>query len=134
MKTVTIKQGAMMPGSPHDVYELLMDEKQHEEFTGDTAQISRSVNGSFTTFGGWATGKNIELVKDKKIIQTWRGSDWPEGSESTITIKLLPAKSDTKLMFSQTGVPSGLAADVEKGWREYYWAPMKKLLGSRRKA
>ncbi len=124
----------MMPGSPHEVYELLMDEKQHETLTGDSADISRKVGGSFTTFGGWATGKNVELVKDRKIVQTWRGSDWPDGHYSTITVALKGTGSGTKLMFTQTGVPAPLASDVAKGWREYYWAPMKKLLGKRRTA
>ena len=128
MKTTTIKQGGMFPGTPHEVYELLMDSAKHASFTGEEAKISRSVGGTFTTFGGWANGKNVELVKDKKIVQTWRADDWPEEQYSTITIHLIKAPKGTKLLFSQTDVPANKAKDIAQGWREYYWEPMKKVL------
>lgn len=129
MKTTTIKQGAMMPGTPHQVFELLMDSTKHASFTGGEAKISRKVGGSFSIFDGWAEGKNLEVVKDKKIIQHWRGSDWPAGHFSTVTFTLLPApKGKTKLLFLQTAVPVSVAKDVAQGWRDYYWAPMKAAL------
>ncbi|MBI4426822.1 MAG: SRPBCC domain-containing protein [Candidatus Kerfeldbacteria bacterium] len=90
----------MLPGTPHQVYELLMDEKQHASFSGGEASISQKVGGAFSTFDGWASGKNVELIPDKKIVQTWRADDWPAGHYSTITIKLLKApraKSRTPL-------------------------------------
>ncbi len=130
MKTVTIKQGCMLPGSPRQAYELWMDSKQHAAVTGDAATISRTVGGKFATFGGWATGKNIELVPDKKIVQSWRGEDWPAGHYSTLTGQLLPATGGTKLLFSQTNVPASVAKSVAEGWRDYYWEPMKKILST----
>lgn len=130
MKTTTIKQGGMFPGTPHQVYELWMDAKKHGSFTGGTAKIDRKVGGKFTTFDGWATGENIELVPDKKIVQAWRGEDWPAGYYSTITIKLLPTKKGTKLIFTQKDVPVSVAKDVADGWRQYYWEPMKRALAT----
>lgn len=129
MKTTTIKQGAMMPGTPHEVFELLMDSKKHAEFTGGEASIERKIGGAFNTFDGWATGTTIELIKDKKIVQKWRGSEWPTGHFSVATFTLLPAPGgNTKLLFSQTDVPTAFAKDIAKGWREFYWIPMKNLL------
>ncbi len=119
----------MFPGTPHQVYELWMDSKRHAAFTNGEARISRKIGGSFSTFDGWASGKNIELIPDKKIVQTWRGDDWPDDHVSAITIRLLPAKGGkTKLLFVQTDVPAGVAKDVAKGWRDFYWGPMKELL------
>ncbi|MFH1207639.1 MAG: SRPBCC domain-containing protein [Patescibacteria group bacterium] len=126
--TISIKQGCMLPGTTRQVYELWMDEKKHAEVTGGKATISRAVGGEFATFGGWATGKNIELNPDKKIIQTWRADDWPAGHFSTLTVHLLPAPGGTKLLFTQTGVPIERAKSVAVGWKEYYWEPMKKFL------
>jgi len=128
MKTITIKQGGMFPGTPHQIYELWMDSKKHASFTGGTVKMGRKIGGTFTTFDGWATGENIELAPDKKIVQTWRGEDWPTGHYSTITIRLLPAKGGTKLLFTQTDVPTAVAKDVAEGWRQYYWGPMKQTL------
>jgi activator of HSP90 ATPase len=129
MKLVSIKQGGIFPGSSHDIYELWLDETKHAQLTGSQAKISRKVGGSFTTFDGWATGTNIELVRDKKIVQTWRGEDWPDKHYSTLTIKLIPIKGGkTKLLFRQTAVPAEVAKDVSSGWREFYWEPMKRML------
>jgi len=41
---------------PHDVYEMLMDEKKHARFTAGAAQISRDVGGAFVTNNGYSTG------------------------------------------------------------------------------
>ena len=117
-----------MPGTPHQVFELLMDEKKHAAFTGGEAKMSRQVGGSFVTFDGWASGKNVELVPDKKIVQTWRGDDWPPGHFSTVTFQLVKAPKGTKLLFTQADVPLSVAKDIAKGWREYYWTPMKEFL------
>ena len=119
-----------MPGTPHQVFELLMDSKKHAAFTGGEANISRKVGGVFHTFDGWSDGKNVTLTKDKVIEQTWRASDWPAGHYSTIKFMLLPGpKGTTKLLFSQRGIPKSKAKDIAQGWHEYYWEPMKAALG-----
>ncbi len=134
MKTTTIRQGAMMPGTPHQVFELLMDRKKHAAFTGETAAISRRVGGSFKVYGDWATGTNLEIIEDKKIVQKWRGADWPAGHFSVVTFKLLPAPGGkTKLLFTQTDVPARLAKEIAQGWRDFYWFPMKEFLTSGQK-
>ncbi|MFA5051577.1 MAG: SRPBCC family protein [Patescibacteria group bacterium] len=126
--TTSVKQGGLVPGTPHQVYEVWMDSDKHSQLTGSEATISRVVGGEFTTFGGWATGKNIELIPDKKIIQTWRADDWPAGHFSTLTVHLLPAPGGTKILFTQTGVPLSLAKSVAQGWKDFYWEPMKKYI------
>lgn len=118
----------MLPGTPAEVYSLLMDSKKHAALTGDEASISRNIGGSFSTFGGWAEGKNIELVPNKKIVQTWRAGDWPAGHYSTITLILIKAPNGTKLLFSQKNIPAQHAKSIAQGWRDYYWTPMKAAL------
>lgn len=121
----------MMPGTPHQVFELLMDSTQHSALTGGQTKINRRVGGQFSIFDGWAVGTNIELVKDKKIVQLWRGADWPIGHYSTAIFTLRPAPGgQTKLLFNQTDVPIGVAKAIAQGWRDYYWAPMKEVLRS----
>ena len=131
MKIKIIKQGAMLPASPAVVYQYLLDSKLHSKFTGDVATISKKVGGKFSTFSGYATGKNLVLVPGKKIVQTWRAADWPKGAESEITFLLKPTKGGTKLMFTHKGVPEGFVEDVTSGWKEYYWEPLKEILGKK---
>ncbi len=124
----TIKQSATFKAGAHDVYEALMDAKKHAAFTGGRAVISREAGGRFSTFDGYAEGKNVELVPDKKIVQTWRASDWPEGIYSEVTFELQETNGKTRLVFTQTGVPDESAGAIAQGWREFYWKPLKEML------
>ena len=128
METKTIRQTVILKASPHDVYEALMDSKKHAKFTGGKASISREVGGKFSTYDGYAEGVNQELVPDKKIVQTWRADDWPEGHYSKVSFSLSKVGGGTRLTFTQTGVPEEQQQDVSQGWQDYYWAPMKEML------
>ena len=128
MQTKNIRQTAMFKADPNLVYEALMDAKQHARFTGGKAMISRKVGGKFSVFDGYAEGVNLELVPGEKIVQTWRAADWPAGYYSKATFILKPAAGGTRLTLSQTGVPEDQYEDISRGWRDYYWAPMKEML------
>ena len=130
MKTKTFKQTVIFKASPHDVYEALMDSKKHSEFSESKANISRDVGGKFTAYDGWIHGENLELVQDKKIVQTWRGNDksWPKGHNSRVTFELKKVKEGTELKFTHDDVPEDWYDDLSKGWEEQYWAKMRKML------
>ncbi|MBI3573023.1 MAG: SRPBCC domain-containing protein [Candidatus Kerfeldbacteria bacterium] len=123
----TIKQSVTIKASPKEVYEALLDSKKHSLITGDTAKMSRTVGGSWSAFGGYATGKNLELVPNKKIVQTWRASDWPAGHESTATFSLAKTKDGTKIVFTHVHVPANQIRSIAGGWQEYYWEPLKRF-------
>jgi activator of HSP90 ATPase len=125
LKTKDLKQVAMIPASPKEVYEMLMDSKKHSAFTGADAKISPKVGSRFSVWGGSIVGKTIKLVKNKEIVQEWREESWPEGHYSTVKFMLRPAGKNTKLMFSQKGIPASRYKDISDGWKEYYWGPMK---------
>ena len=79
-------------------------------------------------YGGDIQGKNLELVPDQKIVQSWRYSDWPEDHYSMATFALEPTEKGTRLTFTQIDVPDDKYEDIKQGWKDYYWAPIKKLL------
>lgn len=125
MKTKTLRQSVTFPVAPRAVYEALMDSKQHAAFTGDTASISRKVGGRISAWGGYISGKNLELVANKKIVQSWRASDWPQGALSTVTFTLTKSGQGCKLTFVQTGLPEDQHEEIKQGWVDYYWKPLK---------
>jgi activator of HSP90 ATPase len=127
METKNIRQYATFKASPHDVYETLMDSKKHGKLTGSKASVSRKVGGKFSIYEGEIEGKNLKLVPDKKIVQSWRYSDWPAGHFSKATFALEAVVGGTRLAFTQIGVPAELRDDVAQGWRDYYWSPMKEM-------
>ncbi len=129
--TKTVRQTVLFNATPHEVYEALLDSRTHSAFTGGKARIVRRVGGSFSAFGGWATGKIRELEKDRKIVQTWRTDDFrARDPDSTLTFTLRARGPRTALTMVHTGLPDGQAADVRKGWTDYYWKPLKAFLRS----
>ncbi|MEI8061582.1 MAG: SRPBCC family protein [Candidatus Berkelbacteria bacterium] len=123
-----IAQTEIFDAEPVQVYGVFMNAQSHAAFTNAAARIDDKVGGEFEVWDGYATGKNLELIPNKKIVQSWRASDWPEGIESTITIELSVDNGKTKMEFTQTGIPDEFAADFEQGWTDYYWQPMKEYL------
>ena len=131
MKTKTIKQTAIFHCAPLEVYNLLMNEKKHAQFTVAPAVISKKVGGKFSVYGNYATGENLELIAGKKIVQTWRSSDWPENATSVVTFSMQETKDGTRLSFTQTGVPEEDYESIKQGWIDFYWEPMKQMLESK---
>lgn len=129
VKTKTIIQKINFQCTPHELYDALMDSKKHSHFTDAKAVISDKIGGSFSTYGGYSSGKNVELVKDKKIVQTWRAEDWPDGHFSAVTFEMKKSPSGgTLLVFTQEELPVSVAKDIEAGWKLYYWKPLKLFL------
>jgi activator of HSP90 ATPase len=123
-----IKQTVTFKVPPHEVYESLMDSAKHAAFTGSAAEISREVGSEYSAYDGYITGKNIELVPDKKIIQSWRAVDWPEGYFSRITFEFTPIPAGTRMDFTHADLPEGTEDEFTQGWIDNYWEPMKKFL------
>lgn len=133
MKTRTIRQSAWFDAPAHDVYELLMDSRKHTQLAGGAkCSISRKVGGRVSISDGYITGENIELVPDKKIVQSWKAEEdcWPDGHFSKVTFSLKPYRGGTQLVFTQTGVPVVCGKRFDSGWKDYYWTPMRDLLAA----
>jgi activator of HSP90 ATPase len=128
MKIKTIRQSVTIKATPHEVYEAMMDSRKHSKLTGSKASISRKIGGKFTAYGKYISGANLGLVPDKKIVQSWRGSDWPKGHYSKVTFSLKKVRNSTRLIFRQSGLPEKYYKDINQGWRDFYWKPMKEML------
>jgi activator of HSP90 ATPase len=130
METKTVDQSVTFQASAHQVYEMLADSAKHTAFTGVPAEISREVGGEFSAYGGALTGKNLELVPDKRIVQSWRAAsdEWPEDHYSTAIFALEESGGKTRLSFTQAGVPVDAYENISKGWHEHYWSKIKEAL------
>jgi len=131
-KLAGIKQTVTVKASPVQVYEMLMDSKKHAELTGSPAKISTRVGGKFTAWDGYITGKNLELVKGKKIVQEWSTTEWPEGyPPSRLEITLAEKGEWTLLTMVHSKVPAEQRDDYAEGWTDYYWTPLRQHFESK---
>jgi len=128
-KEKSIEQEIIIKGTPHEIYEVFMDAKKHSKLTESKAKVSREVGGSFSIYEGALSGKNVELIQDEKIVQTWRGNgeNWPKRYYSTITLVLEPVDNGTLIKFTHIDIPEGAYESVKKGWDNYYWDPLKEM-------
>ena len=131
MKIKTIRQSVTFRGAtPREVYEAIMDSKKQTKATGMKAKMTRKIGGAYTAGDGYITGRNLELVPDKLIVQSWQADEdaWPKEHFSIVRFRFTKTPAGTRLDFSHSGVPAALAVDTAGGWHEWYWEPMKLAL------
>jgi len=137
-----IHQEPVFKASRRRVYEALTDAKQFEKVvqfsaamkTGmapgtKAAEMAREVGGAFALFGGYVTGRHLELVPNERIVQAWRAGGWDPGDYSIAKFQLVEQGAGTKIVFDHTGFPKGKAEHLAEGWRINYWEPLEKFLG-----
>jgi activator of HSP90 ATPase len=90
--------------------------------------ISREAGGAFALFGGYITGRHIELVPNERIVQAWRAGGWPPAAYSIVKFELADEGAGTKLVLDHTGFPDGTAEHLAGGWKVNYWEPLEKYL------
>ena len=136
----SIHQEPILKASRKRIYEALTDAKQFDKviqlsgvmqsmhLPDKPAEISREGGGAFTLFGGYITGRHVELVPNERLVQAWRTGSWPKGVYSIARFELVEQGSGTKIVFDHTGFPKGEAEVLASGWKAHYWEPLAKLL------
>ena len=92
------------------------------------AHIAAEPGGAFALFGGYITGRNIELSPHVRIVQAWRAASWAPHIYSVARFELAPHPDGVKLSFDQTGFPNEEAMSLASGWQHHYWEPLAKVV------
>jgi len=133
LKFSSITQSVTVKAGPDQVFDAYMDSKKHAAVTGSPAKMSSAVGGNFTAWEGYIHGKNLKLVKGKRILQEWSTTEWPKGyPPSLLEITLTKTKGGTRLKMVHSKVPAEQRDDYAQGWRDYYWKPLKAYFESNR--
>ena len=114
-----------LPTTAQKVYEAWLSNEGHTNMTGGAAQISDKVGDTFTAWDDYITGKNLELEPDKRIVQSWRTTQFEEHEEdSRLEILLEESDGKTELTLIHTNVPES-GEHYIKGWENHYFEPMR---------
>ena len=116
--------------SPHEVYELIIDEKKHQQFSNSYVEIEREIGGKCNWYNSMF-GEILVLEQDKQIIHTWRGNDWPVDHYATVHFDFKEIPDGTLIEFKLEDIPDVEplnTIDWEKGWETAYWKPMREWL------
>lgn len=138
-----IRQEVVFKAKRQRVYEALTDSKQFDAVTrlsdalalvtavgAKPTTISLEVGGSMTLFGGYVTGRNLEMLPGERLVQAWRAGSWKPGEFSVVRFVLSDDGENTKLVFDHGGFPAGQGDSLAAGWHSHYWTPMAKYLAA----
>ncbi|MCS6971465.1 MAG: SRPBCC domain-containing protein [Leptospiraceae bacterium] len=116
-----------LPATAKQVYDAWLDSAQHTAMTGKKAVMSREVGGSFSVWDGYVEGKNLLLIENRKIVQSWRAKEFhDEDPDSVVAIQLSEKFGVTEVEIEHSDLPPGKAAEYQEGWFEYYVDPMQR--------
>jgi uncharacterized protein YndB with AHSA1/START domain len=136
-----IHQELLFNASPQRVYGALTNGKSFDAITrlsdGDArllasgakpTAINAEVGGTFTLFGGYVTGRNLEMLPDERLVQAWRAGSWKAGAFSIAAYSFVKEGAKTKLLFDHRGFPEGEGSSLAQGWHAHYWGPLTTFL------
>jgi activator of HSP90 ATPase len=136
-----IHQEVVFQASRARVYETLTDARRFDAVVrlsaamqsgmvqaGSPTEISPNVGGTFSLFGGYLTGRHVELVPGLRIVQVWRAASWNPGEHSIVRFELMDQGAATKVVLDHRGFPQGTGAHLAEGWHLNYWQPLEKYL------
>ena len=119
---------AILPTSPERIYAAWLDAREHTEFTGGKATVEPRVGGKHTAWDDYISGTTIELVPGRRIVQTWRTTEFPdEAPDSRLELLFEPrgGGAETTLTLIHTEIPAGQGPQYKDGWAEHYFEPMR---------
>jgi uncharacterized protein YndB with AHSA1/START domain len=131
MSTETVLVSEVISATRKRLYDAWLDSDEHSAFTAETAMIEPVVGGRHSTFSGYASGQNLALEPHRRIIQSWRTSDFPEDApDSRLEVTFEDTLGGTLVTVLHTGIPTGQSDRCREGWLTYYFAPMKTFFGA----
>lgn len=114
------------------LYQLYINAKQHSAVTGSTAKITEEEGSTYSAHGGYITGKNLHMVKNTLIVQTWRAEDWHEFDMDSILVLAFEQKGKNAVLhLTHANIPDKQTKAIDKGWHDFYWKLWKKHLAGK---
>lgn len=115
----------LFKSSAENIYNTWLNSAGHSDMTGGAATITNKIGNEFTAWDGYITGKILELETNKRILQTWRTSEFEANEEdSLVEILLNEIDGQTELTLIHTKLPVH-GDQYKKGWEDHYFIPMK---------
>ncbi|HCF56440.1 MAG TPA: hypothetical protein DFS52_00385, partial [Myxococcales bacterium] len=128
MTSDSIVVSALIPASPMRIYQAWLSSEEHAAFTGSPAHIDDRIGSAFTAADGYITGTNRDLVEGKRIVQSWRTTEFPaDAPDSLVDISFEYDKQSggTEVTLVHDEIPEGQGEQYAHGWIDYYFQNLK---------
>lgn len=128
MEELKIIIAAELNVTPNVAYNTWLDSKGHENMTGGEASFINEIDTDFTAWNGYIFGKILQLEPNKRIVQTWRTSEFEANTpDSVVEVTFETSNNGTLFTLIHTALDSKSAVEkYQVGWEEHYIQPMLK--------
>ncbi|MCZ7648265.1 MAG: SRPBCC domain-containing protein [Planctomycetota bacterium] len=127
--TRTVHLAISLPAPPARLYEMYLNPQWHAAFTGAPAKIGRKPGTPFSAFGGILTGRILQAVPKRLVVQSWRSRNWkPTELDSTLILTFLPEGGGGRIELVHVNVPESDFGGVSQGWMKFYAEPWRAWL------
>jgi len=117
------KKYYILNAPPEEVYLGLTIPTTIALWSGDLAEMSTEPGSEFSLWDGSISGKNLEFVEGKKIVQQWYFGE--EAEESIVTILLHKHSSGTSVELRHINIPDDAYDDIVDGWDDNYFGALE---------
>jgi uncharacterized protein YndB with AHSA1/START domain len=126
MKKEALRVSTTIPAAPTTLYLAWLSAEQHSAMTGGAAKIDPQVGGKVSAWNGYITGKLVILDLGRRIVMSWRTTDFPrDAADSRVEIHFEALGGSTRLTILHTDIPEGQGEKYRTGWNEHYFTPMR---------
>jgi activator of HSP90 ATPase len=119
----TFRKTFKINAEPSDIYSALTNPYTIELWSGYAAVMSEQPGSEFSYWEGDICGKNLEFIKDKKIVQEWYFGD--QEAKSVVTVTIQKDKENSLVTVEHTNIPDDDFHDIAEGWREFIMGAIK---------
>jgi uncharacterized protein YndB with AHSA1/START domain len=128
MSTDTLQLTSLIPADPPTIFAAWLDSAGHTAMTGAAARVEARAGSQFSAWDGYISGTTLEVDPGRRIVQTWRTTEFPEDApDSQLEILLEPEGQGTRVTLYHTEIPLGQGDRYRSGWEEFYFAPMRRF-------
>jgi activator of HSP90 ATPase len=122
-----IEQKVLFKGSSaRELFDIFVNPKKHSEIhRGAEAKISSIAGKGFSLLNGNLKGKNLFIVPNRMIVQTWRGNVWKKDDlDSILTLVFTDTTKGAQIDLVHSFTPDQF---IEL-WEQVYWQPIREFL------
>ena len=122
---------AVLPAPADAIYGAWMSSAGHSAMTGADAEVDPRPGGAYSAWDGYITGRTLELEPGRRIVQSWRTSEFgPDQEDSRIEVLLEPVEDGTQVTIRHSNVPADQPGYEQGGWQESYFDPMREYFAA----
>lgn len=109
-----------------ELFDIFLNAKKHSAIHGGAeTKISKKEGDTFSLMNGNLSGKNLMIVPNRMIVQSWRGNVWEKSDlDSILTLIFSDTKDGGQIEMVHSFTPN----QFPELWDKIYWKPMKDYL------